>query len=98
LFEECLLRPNQFFGKTVIDTEAKIVGEICDLEFDPSNWTITHVCISLSDDAIQMLEYNKPFLGKVQVIVPTEIVMKVSDLVSINRSIPQLKTIIEQRK
>jgi hypothetical protein len=56
------------------------------------------VCISLSDDAIQMLEYNKPFLGKVQVIIPTEVVAKVSDLVSIKRSIPQLKNIIEQNK
>ena len=92
------MRPNQFFGKTVIDSEAKIVGEICDFEFDPSTWTITHVCISLSDDAIEMLDYSKPFLGKVQVIVPTEVVAKVSDLVSINRSILQLKNIVEQRK
>jgi sporulation protein YlmC with PRC-barrel domain len=90
--------PNQFFGKKVIDTEAKIVGEICDMEFNQSNWTITPICISLSDNAVQILEYNKPFLGKVQVIVPTEIVSKVSDLVQLNRSVSQLKTIVEQRK
>ena len=91
------MRPNQFFGKTVIDTEAKIVGEVGDIEFDASNWTITHICINLSDDAIKMLGYSKPFLGKVSVVVPIEIVEKVSDLVSINKNITQLQTIIERR-
>jgi hypothetical protein len=43
-----------------------------------------------------MLGYSKPFLGKVSVVVPIEIVEKVSDLVSINKNISQLQTIIER--
>lgn len=90
------MRPDQLNDRKVIDSEAEIVGEVCGIEIDISNWKVTDICIDLSDDIIEALGYKKPFLGKVVVNVPVNMVGKVSDVVTINKSILELKNIVER--
>jgi sporulation protein YlmC with PRC-barrel domain len=90
------MRPNQFIGKKVVDSEAKILGEICDFNFNVSDWTITHISVELTDDSITSLEYKKPFMGKIRVELPVNIIHKVSDLITLNQSISEVKNIVER--
>jgi sporulation protein YlmC with PRC-barrel domain len=86
------MRPDQIGGKDVIDANAQFIGDVCDLEFDVSRWMVTHICVNLSDRAIEILGYQKPrFLGKVLVHLPVEDIQAVSDVVSLNKSIVEIK-------
>jgi hypothetical protein len=59
---------------------------------------ITHICVNLSDRAIETLGYQKPrFLGKVLVHLPVHVIQAVSDVVSLNKSIVEIKELIEQQ-
>jgi sporulation protein YlmC with PRC-barrel domain len=92
------MRPDQLGGKDVIDADAQLIGDVCDLEFDVLRWMVTHICVNLSDRAIEALGYQKPrFLGKVLVHLPINVIQAVSDVVSLNKSIGEIKDLIEQR-
>jgi len=91
------MRPDQLGGKDVIDSEANVIGDVCGIEFDSSDWTVTHVCINLSDKSIEEFGYKKPrFRGKVLVDLPVEIINVVSDVVTLNKSIKELKDLVEE--
>jgi sporulation protein YlmC with PRC-barrel domain len=92
------MRPDQLGGKDVIDADAQLIGDVCDLEFDVLRWMVTHICVNLSDRAIEALGYQKPrFLGTVLVHLPINVIQAVSDVVSLNKSIGEIKDLIEQR-
>ena len=83
-------------GKTVIDSEATIMGDVGGLEFNVSGWKVTHICVNLSDKAIEALGYKKPrFLGNVLVDIPVELVKAVSDVVSLDKTIEEIKSVLE---
>ena len=93
------IRPEQLGGKTVIDSEAQIMGDVCGVEFNVSGWKVTHVCVNLSDKAVEALGYKKPrFLGKVLVDIPVELIKAVSDVVSLDKTIKEIKSAVETRR
>ena len=86
------MRPSQLGGKDVIDLNAHILGEVYGIEFDETNWSVTHLCVSLSDWGIETLGYEKPrFLGKVIIDLPTSFIHSVSDVVTLNATTQALK-------
>jgi sporulation protein YlmC with PRC-barrel domain len=90
------MRPENLNGKKVIDTKAHVVGEVAGTEIEVSTWKVTHLCISLSDDAIETLGYKKPFIGKVLIDVPVETVQKLRDVVVLNQSVAEIKNLVER--
>jgi len=57
---------------------------------------VTHLCINLSDDAIEALGYKKPFIGKVLIDVPVDTIEKVSDVIVMKQSLAEIKSQIER--
>ena len=92
------MRPGQLEGREVIDTQAQILGEVCGIEIDVSTWKVTHICVALSKGSIETLGYKKPFLGKVDVHLPVEAVKMVKDVVTLNKSITEIKNSVELHK
>jgi sporulation protein YlmC with PRC-barrel domain len=84
------MRPAEFRGKKVI-ASAKNIGSIADLEIDASTWRVTHARVELTNDMIKTLGYHKPLRGKVQVLLETEAIGAVADLVALNISMDELK-------
>jgi sporulation protein YlmC with PRC-barrel domain len=79
------LRPDHIGGKNVIDASARILGDVYGIEFDETQWKVTHLCVHLSDWGIETLGCVKPrFLGKVIIDIPTSFVKSVSDVVTLN--------------
>jgi sporulation protein YlmC with PRC-barrel domain len=89
------MRPERLNGKAVIDSAAQILGEVAGVEIDLSTWKLTHLCINLSDTSIETLGYKKPFIGKIQVDLPVEIVKAVKDVVAIDKSTAEIRSLIE---
>jgi len=89
------MRPERLNGKAVIDSNAQILGEVAGVEIDVPTWKVTHLCINLTDASIQTLGYKKPFIGKIQIDVPVETVKAVRDVIAIEKSTTEIRSIIE---
>jgi sporulation protein YlmC with PRC-barrel domain len=76
----------------VIDADARILGDVYSIEFDETQWMITHLCVNLSDWGIETLGGVKPrFLGKVIIDLPMSFIQSVSDVVTLNVTSRYLK-------
>jgi len=89
---------NALFGKNVVGEEAIIIGESTGAQIDLPRWLITHIQVKLTDEVTRELGYKKPFLGSVEVLLPVGFVKAVGDIISVNKSIKELKNIFEPRK
>jgi sporulation protein YlmC with PRC-barrel domain len=90
------MRPDQIGGKQVIDAAAQVMGEVCDIEFDVATWLVTDICVILTKTAIELLGYKQPgFRGKVLVDLPTKLVKVIKDVVVLDKSIEEIKHIVE---
>lgn len=92
------MRPERLNGKAVIDSAAQILGEVAGVEIDLSTWKLTHLCINLSDASVETLGYKKPFIGKIQVDLPVEIVKAVKDVIAIDKSTAEIRSLIEPHR
>lgn len=92
------MRQEQIVGKGVIDSEAKVLGYVSGIEFDPTSWRTTHICVTLTDDAVGSLGYSRPrFFGSVSVNIPVEAVKVMSDVVSLNKNTKELAELVRRR-
>ncbi len=92
------MRPERLNGKEVVDTTAQVVGEIAGVELDLSTWKVTHICVDLSDSVVEALGYKKPFIGKVQIDIPIETVKMAKDIIALNKSVKDLKSLVERHR
>ena len=82
-------------GKKVVGARGYIVGEVEGFDVDFSNWQVVGLQVGLTDDAATELGFKRPFLSKVVVIVPSEIVGLVGNFVTLDESIESLESLIE---
>ena len=68
------------------------------IEIDVSTWKITHLCVILTNEVIETLGYKKPFFGIIQVDIPVETVKRIKDVVTLDKSIAEIKDIVEHRE
>ena len=91
------MREDQLEGRGVIDSEAKVLGYVSDVEFEIKTWKITHIGVKLADSAVEELGYRKPRLGSVVVNIPVTTVKAVSDVIALDRSAKELRSVAERR-
>jgi len=82
-------------GMKVITSGAQLLGEVDGTEIDVVDWKVTHLLISLTKPIIEKFSFKKPFLGSVTVGLPVDAVKAVGDVVSLNKSIEDLKYMSE---
>jgi len=82
-------------GKKVVGARGYVVGEVEGFDVDFSNWQVAGLQVGLTDDAATELGFKRPFLSKVVVIVPSEIVSLVGNLVTLDESIESLESLVE---
>lgn len=70
------------------------LGTMSGIAFDPSTWDVTHIIIKLSEKSIETFGYQKRMLGGVAVRLPTVAVDAVADVVALNKSVDDLKTLL----
>jgi sporulation protein YlmC with PRC-barrel domain len=86
--------PSDLNGKDVIAAGAVNLGTVSGIAFDPSTWDVTHVLIKLSEKSIETFGYQKRMLGGVAVRLPTAAIDAVADVVALNKSVDELKTLL----
>ena len=85
-------------GKKVIGASAFTLGEAEGAEVDTHNWQITHLHLKLASEATERFGFKKPIMGHLVVLLPVTIVKAVGDVVSSDKSIEELKSIVKPKK
>jgi len=98
------MKIKKIFGKDVVSEEARVIGKCTGAHVDLSEWQITDLEIRLTEETIKELGYKKSFLsrapliGSVEVLLPVGFVKTVGDLISVNKKVEELKTVLKQTK
>ena len=89
---------SKLVGKKVIGANAYMLGEVTGADVGTEKWQITHLHVSLTDEAIRELGFRKPFLGSVIVCLPIDLIQATGDVISLNKSITELKNVVEPKE
>ncbi len=79
----------------VITADAYTLGETAGAHADIKTWTITHVDVDLTKEAAEELGFKKPLLGALTVCLPVNAVKNVGDVITLNKSLAELKNLKE---
>jgi sporulation protein YlmC with PRC-barrel domain len=82
-------------GKKVIGARGYVLGEVEGFDVDLSNWQVAGLQVGLTDDAATQLGFKRPFLSKVVVIIPSEVVGLVGNFITLDESIESLESLVE---
>jgi len=82
-------------GKKVVSEKGYVVGEVEALDVDFSSWRVTGLQVGLTDDAATELGFKRPVLSKVAVIIPSSAVDEIGNFVTLDKSIENLKSLVE---
>lgn len=93
--KEVPLNPVKIDGKKVESAKGYVVGNVEGLEVEPSNWQVTGLQVGLTEHAASELGFKSPIVGKVIVIVPSNVVGEIGNFVTLDRAIEDLKSLVE---
>jgi sporulation protein YlmC with PRC-barrel domain len=88
----------KLFWRNAYTSDDFLLGEVHSAELDTSNWKIINLFIALSEEASTKLGFKHPFLGKVIVCLPVSTVESISDRITLNKSIEELKKLKQCRE
>jgi sporulation protein YlmC with PRC-barrel domain len=89
---------SELMGKAVVGANAYTLGNVNDAEVDIGKWSITNLHVNLTGDATRELGFKKPIMGSVTVFVPVSLVQAVGDIITLNKSVKELRDVIEPKK
>jgi sporulation protein YlmC with PRC-barrel domain len=90
------LNPNLLKGKTVIGTEGYVLGEMNGVDIDLNTWQASAFYIVLSNEATSELHLKKPFLRKIIICLPTQLIQSVGDIITLKKPVRNLKDIADK--
>jgi len=89
---------SKLVGKRVIGANAYVLGEVTGADVDTEKWQITHLHVSLAEEATRELGFRKPFLGSVVVCLPVDLIQATGDVISLNKSIKELRNLVQPKE
>jgi sporulation protein YlmC with PRC-barrel domain len=90
------VNPTLLNGKKVVGTEGYILGEVDGVDIDWNTWQATAFYVSLSEEATAELRFKKPFLRKITVSLPTQLIDAVGEVITLKEPIRNLEDIAER--
>lgn len=90
-FDEFFVKVANLNGMKVITSEAQFLGEVDGTEIDIVDWRVTYLHIGLAKAISEKFYFKKPLLGSVMVCLPINTVKAVGDIITLNKSIEDLK-------
>lgn len=89
------MKVSKLNGMNVITADAYTLGEVDGAHADISTWDITHLDVELTKGATEELGFKKPLFGSVTVCLPIDAVRKVGDVITLNKSLLEFKSLKE---
>ena len=85
------MNPTILEGKKVVGSEGYILGEVDSVNINSNTWQANTFYVNLSDEATAELGFKKPFLSKITVCLPTQLVKTVGDIITLKEPIRNLE-------
>ena len=82
-------------GMKVISDDAYTLGEVEGAHVDTKTWQITHLDVELTKEATKELNFKKPMFGSLTVCLPISTVKQVGDVITLNKSLLEFKSLKE---
>jgi len=95
VFSDFDLKVSKLNGMNVITADAYTLGEVNGAHADLGTWNITRLDVELTKEATEELGLKKPLFGSVTVCLPIGTVKNVGDVITLNKSLLDLKTLRE---
>jgi sporulation protein YlmC with PRC-barrel domain len=89
---------SRLFWRRVITSDGFVLGELESGDLDTNTWQMKSFFVSLTDEATEILGFERPFLGKVTVCLPVSTVHAIKDTVILNKTMQELKELKECKK
>ncbi len=86
-----MVHARNLVGLPVITSDATTIGKVDGTELDSDSWKVTHVLVDLTDDSARLLNLKKPFMGGIRISLPVSRILKVGDVVNLNRTLSEMK-------
>jgi sporulation protein YlmC with PRC-barrel domain len=90
------VNPTILEGKKVVGSEGYILGEVDSVNINSNTWQANTFYVNLSDEATAELGFKKPFLSKITVCLPTQLVKTVGDIITLKEPIRNLENIAKR--
>jgi sporulation protein YlmC with PRC-barrel domain len=90
-----LMKVSKLNGTKVITANAYVLGEVDGAHVDIDTWKVTHLDVDLTNEATKELGFKKPFLGSMKVCLPVTIVKEFGDVITLENSLQELKSLKE---
>ena len=87
------MKASKINGLEVITSDAYDFGEVDGTHINEKTWMTTHLDVDLTKEAADELGLRVPLLGSVTVSLPIMLVKQVADVITLNRSLSELKTL-----
>ena len=81
---------DELLDKSVMGTWGNHVGDVLDVDIDPSTWNVTHLLVKLSKLASKEIGVKNAFKTPIMRI-PTSFIDRVGVIITLNQSIFDLK-------
>jgi sporulation protein YlmC with PRC-barrel domain len=89
------MKVSKLNGTKVITANAYVLGEVDGAHVDIDTWKVTHLDVDLTNEATKELGFKKPFLGSMKVCLPVTIVKEFGDVITLENSLQELKSLKE---
>lgn len=85
-------------GMKVFSSDAFLIGKIVGADVNTKKWTITHLHVELSGDALTKLDTKKPLLSQVNKCIPKTFIKTVGDVVTLSKTLEEVDELPEIKK
>jgi sporulation protein YlmC with PRC-barrel domain len=83
-------------GKNIVSAKGETLGEVNGVDVDLTNWHVSGLYVSLTNDATIELGFKKPFLSKVVICLPINVISSVGDVITMNEAVKALRDVVER--
>ncbi len=93
-----LKKSKDVIGKTVINDDGFIIGEVVDYYIDVDTWSVTDIQIKIEKAAGKELSLKMPFFGSLLVLVEVEHIKAATDQIMLSLSKDELTAYVTARQ
>jgi sporulation protein YlmC with PRC-barrel domain len=90
------MNPSILDGKKVVGSEGYILGEVDGVDVDLNTWKASSFYVTLSNEATAEFGLKKPFLSKITVGLPSQLVKAVGEVITLKEPVRNLEDIAER--
>ena len=84
-------------GRKIMTSDARVLGEVEGVEIDTENWTVTHVRVILTKQAVKDLLLESPILWDIILSLPVKIIRAFGEPISLDIPFSEIETLTKSK-